>query len=113
MTESMALEATIKVCDPIRVPANDPIFNERDPAARAALTPAIWFPSNPVRSDPLSSAPPAPASEQEQALRDARREAAFYKSMHQRSAARVKLLQLQLSQAEARCRAKAAARILQ
>jgi len=37
--------ATIKVFDPIRVPANDPIFDEADPAARAKLTPKVWFPS--------------------------------------------------------------------
>jgi len=38
-------EAAIKFCDPIRVPANDPIFKERDPAARAKLTPKVSFPS--------------------------------------------------------------------
>ena len=32
-------EATMKVCEPLRVPANDPIFKEGDPAARAKLTP--------------------------------------------------------------------------
>jgi transposase len=111
MTESMALEATIKFCDPIRVPANDPIFSESDPAARAALTPTIWFPCDPGCSAPPCSAPPSPCSEQ--ALRDAQREAAYYKSMHQRSAARVKGLQLELAQAQTHCRDKAAARIRQ
>jgi transposase len=131
MTESMALEATIKVCDPIRVPVNDPIFNERDPAVRAALTPASWFPSNPAGVAPAGPTPagptpagpapagvapvePAPAGADPSpgaALLDARREAAYYKSMHCRSAARVKVLQLQLLQAETRCREKAALRI--
>ena len=39
----MPLEATIQVRDPIRVPANEPPFRERDPAVRATLTPVSSF----------------------------------------------------------------------
>jgi transposase len=113
----MALEVSIKFCDPIRVPANDPLFNERDPAVRATLTPATWFPSNPVHLTTACPAPAAPAApagagpSPESALFDARREAAYYKSMHSRSAAHVKVLQEQVIEAETRCREKAALRI--
>jgi transposase len=102
----MALEAAIKFCDPIRVPASDPLFAERDPAVRARLTPAVSFPCQPAGPAPGGVVSSLPA-----ALLEARREAAFYKSMHRRSADRVKELQLQLSQAETRCRDKAAARM--
>ena len=104
----MALEATIKVCEPIRVPVNDPIFNERDPAVRATLTPTVWFPNNAASSEPAPVAPSSPPT-----LADARREAAYYKSLHQRAVARIKALQLLLAQAETRCKEKAAARIAQ
>jgi hypothetical protein len=113
MTESMALEATSKCCDPIRVRANDPLFSESDPAVRATLTPAVWLPSGPACSAPVSSDPASPRPSSEPALLQARREAAYYKSLHQRAAARGKVLQLQLSQAETRCRDKAAWRIHQ
>src|SRR5215218_6025316 len=103
----MASEATIKFCDPIRVPANDSLFNEGDPAVRATLTPGAWVPREAAPREPASGDPSSSPT-----LADARREAAYYKSMHQRAAAHVKALQLQLSQAEARCREKAAARIL-
>jgi transposase len=104
----MALEGTIKFCDPIRVPANDPFFNEPDPAVRATLTPAIWFPSPPACVAPAGTAPPGADPSPWPALLEARRD---YKSMHGRSADRVKLLQRQLVQAETRCRDKAAWRI--
>jgi transposase len=107
----MAFEATIKVCDPIRVPLNHPLFNERDPAIRAFLTPAPWFPPHPACVAP-AGAPPAGADPSPgPALLEARREAAYYKSMHCRSAAHVKVLQRQLTQAETRCREKTALRI--
>src|ERR1700733_14237591 len=105
MTEGMPLEATIKFCDPIRVPVNDPLFRERHPAVRAKLTPAVSFPSQPVALAP-ERADASPSAE----LFEARRQVAFYKSMHSRSADHVKALQRQLAQAETRCRAKAAAR---
>jgi hypothetical protein len=83
----MPLEATITSCDPIRVPANDPLFSEGDPAVRAALTPTVWCPSNPACPDPggsdLSSPPPLP---------EARRQAAYYKSLHQECHGEHKLL---------------------
>jgi transposase len=107
----MALEATIKICDPVRVPANDPLFRERDPAVRATLTPLVSLPSGPACSVHGFSDPASPGPAVELTLFEARRQAAYYKSMHQRSAAHVKVLQLQLSQAEARCRAKAALRL--
>jgi transposase len=102
----MPLEATVKFCDPIRVPVNDPIFNERDGTARAQLTPVVSFPSQPagVAPDRLDSCSCS-------ALREARWQAAYYQSMHRRSAAHVQRLQQPLAQAERRCRAKAAARI--
>jgi transposase len=98
--------ATIKFCEPIRVPANDPIFSAGDPVVRAALTPTVCFPSNPASPDPGGSDPSEPP-----ALLEARRQAAYYKSMHLRSAARVKVLHLQLAQSQALCKDKAASRI--
>ena len=79
----MALVATIKFCDPIRVPANHPLFRERDPAVRATLVPLVSFPSQPVGTVPGGTDPRVPIP-----LVEARRQANFYKSMHQRSAAR-------------------------
>lgn len=104
----MPLEATIQVCDPIRVPANHPLFRERDPAVRASLVPLVSSPSQPVGTVPSSTVPRVPIP-----LVEARRLANFYKRMHQRSAAHVEVLQLQLAQAEACCRKKAASRILE
>ena len=95
----MPLEATIKVCDPIRVPANHPMFRERDPDVRAALTPVVSSPSQPVGTVPGCTDPRVPIP-----LVEARRQANSYKSMHQRSAAHVEVLQLQLAQAETSCR---------
>lgn len=109
----MALEATIKFCDPIRVPANHPLFSERDPAVRATLLPAVCQPCGPACSAPVSSDPASPRPSSEPPLLTARREAAYYKSLHQRAAAHVKVLQRQLSQADTRCRDKAALRIHQ
>jgi transposase len=160
----MALEATIKIFEPVRVPVNHPLFSERDPVARAAVMPATWVLSNPadgtpewVLSKPTCIAPAcfasaeaasAEAASAESApagpnplpgpdrvlsnlpsvapaaavpvgplpspvdpLVDARRAAAYYKSMHQRSVARVHALQDQLRQAETRRRDKDALRI--
>jgi transposase len=107
----MALVATIKVFDPIRVPVDDPIFNERDPAVRATLTPATWVPTTPADVASPCPAPAGVAPSPDLALGDARREAAYYKSMHQRSVARVHALQEQLRQAETHRREKDALRI--
>jgi len=108
MTKNMKLEATIKCFDPIRVAVDDPIFNEPDPAIRATLDPAVCYPSTPPASPsapPSSpSAPPAPSDS------DLRYQAAYYKSMHQRAAAHVKVLQQQLADTAARCRADANAK---
>ena len=84
------------------------MFRERDPDARAALMPLVSFPSQPVDAVPGGTDPRVPIP-----LVEARRQANFYKSMHQRSAAHVQVLQLQLAQAEDYCRKKAALRILE
>jgi transposase len=107
----MPLEATIKFCDPIRVPANDPIFDERDPAVRATLTPTTWFPAKSACVAPTCPDPAGAGPSLTPALLEARREAGYYKSMHRRSAARVKVLQLELLQAHTCCREKDALRI--
>lgn len=93
-TKGMATMASIKVCEPIRVAANDPIFAELDPKVRAKLTPAASIAANPTVAVETS----APAGESP--LAEVRRLAAYWRSMHQRSKARVLDLQLQLAQAE-------------
>lgn len=84
------------------------MFRERDPDVRAALMPLVSFPSQTGDAVPDGTDPRTPIP-----LVEARRLANFYKSLHQRSAEHVKVLQLQLAQAETSCRKKAAARILE
>jgi transposase len=120
-TESMAFEATVKVCDPIRVPVNDPLFQERDPAIRAKMNPVISFPSNrassasaPAPSCSSTSPVSAPASSDSPAPGDllkARCDAGYWKSRHQRCVVLVKKLRVQLAQADALRKDKAASRI--
>jgi transposase len=112
----MAFVASIKVCDPIRIPVDHPYFTERDPAARAEILRTLAGPCPPPGSAPACPLPAEPDlagvdSSASPALRDARREAAYYKSMHRRSAAHVQTLQRQLNEAETRCREKTALRI--
>src|SRR5277367_3114909 len=98
----MAFVASIKVCDPIRIPVDHPYFTERDPAVRAEILRILAGPCPPTGPAPACPSPaePDPAgadSSAEPALRDARREAAFFKSMHSRSVAHVQALQRQLN----------------